>query len=107
MMFGPEYIPAAYLEERLAAEKAKREAEEKRQQEQAAAASKAHNRPGQPTPSSPEPGLLAKTAGIAYRLLNCTGQYISGSREDGCWFSDAAEFAGFAGADALPGEDYG
>lgn len=51
-MFGPEYIPAAYLEERLAAEKAKREAEEKRQQEQAAASSKAPHAPGQPSPSS-------------------------------------------------------
>lgn len=52
-MFGPEYIPAAYLEERLAAEKAKREAEEKRQQEQAAAQAAAASRaPGQPSASS-------------------------------------------------------
>lgn len=51
-MFGPEYIPAAYLEERLAAEKAKRDAEEKRQQEQAQAAAKAPHTPGQHIPSS-------------------------------------------------------
>lgn len=51
-MFGPEYIPAAYLEERLTAEKAKREAEEKRQQEQAAAAATAKAQGGQPSPSS-------------------------------------------------------
>lgn len=51
-MFGPEYIPAAYLEARLEAEKAKREAEEKREYEHAQTACRAHQAPGQPTPSS-------------------------------------------------------
>lgn len=51
-MFGPEYIPAAYLEERLATEKAKRELEEKRQQEQAKAVAASSKAPGQPSPSS-------------------------------------------------------
>lgn len=49
-MFGPEYIPATYLEERLAAEKLKQEEDEKRQRQEQA--SKQPHAPGQPTPSS-------------------------------------------------------
>lgn len=65
-MFGPEYIPAAYLEERLAAEKAKREAEEKRQQEQPpAAATKQSHCPGQPTASSLSQVFAQQRPGIS------------------------------------------